>query len=208
MGLDDAHIKAVESMARVDPCIVASASGADYREDNFIIPLFNRTYTVQFPTCETAEVDSAVRVPRMIEVLFMHYLTHADGTAVSGNWISYRQLPGAKLFEQRFVNLVSRPMLDIFDNDTDSFRKVAGALGGQDIGFKGDAAFRFMALPKLPLACIFNTGEDEIPPSINVLFDESAPHYLPTEDLTILGGIMSSFMKMSSKRMAGRCRYE
>jgi hypothetical protein len=134
----------------------------------------------------------------------MHYLTHADGAAVSGNLISYRQLPGAKMFEQRFVNLVSRPMLDLFDNDADSFRQAAAALGGQAMDYKGDATFRFMALPRLPVACIFNTGEGEIPPSFSVLFDESAPHYLPTEDLTVLGGVMSSFMKKVVKTDRGK----
>ena len=195
MGLDDAYTKAVESLARVDPRAAASASGVEYEEDKFIIPLFNRTYTVQFPGCETAEVGADVRVPKMIEVLLMHYLTHADGTAVSGTWISYRQLPGAKLFEQKFINLVSRPMIEFFDSNIDSFRESANALGGQPMGSIGDAAFWFKALPKLPIACIFNIGEDEIPPSVNILFDSSASHYLPTEDLTILGGFMNSFMK-------------
>lgn len=195
MGLDDAYKKAVESMTQVDPRTAASASGAEYREEKFTISLFNRTYTIQFPTCETAEIGSAIRVPGIIEVLLMHYLTHADGAALSGAWVSYRQLPGAKLFEQRFVNLVSRPMLDLFNNDTNIFREAAYALEGKYMDLIGDAAFRFMALPRLPVACIFNTGEGEIPPSINVLFDESAPHYLPTDDLTVLGGVMSSFMK-------------
>ena len=195
MGLDDAYIKAVESMMRVDPRTAASASGVEYEEDKFIIPLFNRTYTVKFPRGETAEIGADVQVPKMLEVLLMHYLTHADGTAVSGMWISYRQLPGAKLFEQKFINLVSRPMLEFFGSNIDGFCELASALGGQPMDSTSDAAFWFKALPKLPIACIFNIGEEEIPTSINVLFDESAPHYLPTEDLTILGGIMNSFMK-------------
>jgi len=208
MGLDDAYTKAVESMTHIDPRTAASASGADYREDKFIIPLFNRTYTIQFPTCETAEVGSATNVPRIIEVLLIHYLTHSDGTAVSDKWISYRQLPGAKLFEQRFINLVSRPILALFDSDIGGFRETADVLGGQSIDSAGDAAFQFNALPRLPITCIYHIGEEGIPSSINILFDESAPHYLITEDLTILGGIMSSFMKVSSKRISGRCRYE
>ena len=182
-------------MTQVDPRTAASASGVEYEEDKFIIPLFNWTYTVKLPGCETTEMGTGVRVPKMLAVLLMHYLTHADGTAVSGIWMSYRQLPGAKLFEQKFINMVSRPMAEFFDSNIGSFMESASALGGQPIDRKGDAAFWFKALPKLPIACIFNIGEDEIPPSINILFDESAPHYLPTEDLTILGGLMNSFMK-------------
>ncbi len=195
MGLDDAYKKVVESMAQLDPRFAASASGVEYEEDKFVIPLFNRTYTIQFPGCETEEVGTGVRVPKMLEVLLMHYLMYADGTAVSGTWINYRHLPGAKLFDQKFLNLVSRPMLEFFDSNIDSFREAANALGGQAIDCTGDAAFQFKALPKLPIACILNIGEGEIPSSINILFDKSASHYLPTEDLTILGGIMNSFMK-------------
>jgi len=86
-------------------------------------------------------------------------------------------------------------MMDFLGGSIDNFRVAASALGGQPMESPGDAAFRFEALPRLPLACIFHRGEDAIPPSLNVLFDKSAPHYLSTEDLTIVGGIMSSFMK-------------
>jgi hypothetical protein len=199
MGLDDAYTKAIESMLNIDPQAAALASGIDFSEDIFVIPLFNRTYTMHLPTCQTTLIGSDVRAPGIIEILLMHYLTQADDTAVSGNWIRYRQLPGAKLFEERFVNLVLRPMLGLFDNDANRFRETAEALGGQVMEHKGDAAFRFNALPRLPMACIFNTGEEEIPPSINVLFDESACHYLSTEDLSIMGGIMISFMKDAVK---------
>lgn len=208
MGLDDAYTKAVEAMAQVDQRAAALASGAEYRMDSFVIPLFERKYTIQFPNCDISQIGSDDSVPRIIEVLLMHYLAHADGAAVSGDWISYRQLPGVKLFEKRFSNLVLRPMIDCFGDDVNRFREAAQSLGGKVMEARGDAAFKLNALPRLPVACIFNRSEEGIPPSINVLFDESAPHYLPTEDLTVLGGIMSSFMKMSLKRIAERSKYE
>lgn len=199
MGLDDAYMKAAEAMAHIDPRAAALASGAGYMDDRFITPMFDRTYTVHFPSCKTAQIGSGSCVPRVIEVLLMHYLTQADGAAISGDWISYRQLPGAKLFEKRFENLVLWPMLDFFSNDIEGFRAAAEALGGREADLKGDAAFLFTALPRVPVACIFNAGEEEIPSSINMLFDGSAYHYLSTEDLTILGGIMSSLMKNIAK---------
>jgi hypothetical protein len=59
----------------------------------------------------------------------------------------------------------------------------------------GDAAFRLLALPKIPVGCILYLGDSEVSPSINILFDEAAPHYLPTEDLTILGSLLNSALK-------------
>ena len=204
MGLDYAYAKAVESVTRVDPRTASSSSGVEFDKNRFIIPLFNRIYTVRFPDCEIAEIGACARVPKVFKILLMHYLTHADGTDVSGVWISYRQLPGAKLFEQKFVNLVSRPMIEFFGSEIDRFRDLAIRLGGKPVGLTGDAAFVFTALPRFPIACVLNIGEDEMPPYANILFDRSAPHYLPTEDVSILGGLMLSFLKRPLQRLVGR----
>jgi hypothetical protein len=131
----------------------------------------------------------------MLGILLMHYLTQADGAPVANNWIAYRDLPGARLFEQKFVNLVSRPMIERFGNNIDGFRQSALALGGQPMEGKGDAAFRFNALPRVPIASIFHCGEEGIPPSISILFDASAPHYLTTDDLVVLASFLGSFLK-------------
>jgi hypothetical protein len=87
-----------------------------------------------------------------------------------------------------------RPLLDSFGNDADGFRQAALAIGGKPMTRTGDAAFRFLALPKIPMGCILYLGDDEVSPSINVLFDAVAPHYLPTEDLSYLG--LSLFIEL------------
>lgn len=199
MGLDVAYNKAVESMTRIDPRVASYASGVEFDDGSFVIPLFNLIYAVKFPECDISEIETRMRVPRVLEILLMHYLTHADGTALSGIWINYRELPGAKLFGQKFENLVSQPMLEMFHADVDSFRKAAEGLGGRLMDGIGDVAFVFRAFPRFPVACVLNIGDDEMPPSMNILFDKTAPNYLPTEDITILCGIMLSKLRKSAK---------
>ncbi len=195
MGLDDAYGKALESMAQIDPRAAASMSGVVFDGEVFAIPVFNRVYTIRLPRCEVCAAGADVPAPKMLGILLMHYLTQADGAPVANNWIAYRNLPGARLFEQKFANLVSRPMIERFGNSIDSFRQAALAIGGQPMEGKGDAAFRIKALPRVPIAAIFYCGEEGIPPSINILFDASAPHYLPTDDLVVLASFMGSFSK-------------
>ena len=67
----------------------------------------------------------------------------------------------------------------------------------------GDAAFRFLALPKIPMGCILYLGDEEVPASINMLFDAAAPHYLPTEDLSYLGIYLSQALRGSLERKSG-----
>jgi len=56
----------------------------------------------------------------------------------------------------------------------------------------GDASYMFRLLPRLRMAVILHYGDDEFPPTVKVLFDAAAGHYLPTEDLSVLGGILAS----------------
>jgi hypothetical protein len=195
MGLDDAYQKALENMSLLNPQVAASRSGVSFDDNRFSIPLFNRSFTISFPELKVEEVESETPPFKLLEILLMHYLTNADGTAVSGSWITYRQLPGANLFAQRFTNLVLRPMVQIFGNDAEGLSQAALAIGGQPMDRSGDAAFRFLALPKIPIGCVLYLGDEEMSPSINILFDGSASHYLPTEDLTILASLLHSALK-------------
>jgi len=187
MSLDDAYENALRDMARLRPNVAAATSGCSFDEGRFTVPFFHRSFSVHFPKAKVSEVGSDTPRPRWLDILLMHYLVNADGTPISGMWISYRNLPGAHLFEQRFNDMAIRPLLDSFGNDADGFRQAALAIGGKPMTRTGDAAFRFLALPKIPVGCILYLGDDEVSPSINILFDAVAPHYLPTEDLSYLG---------------------
>lgn len=191
MGLDDAYQKAHKDMAGISPYVVASKSGASFDGEKFAIPLLQRTFSIHFPDVKVEELGSDTPPPRWIEVLLMHYLLHADGTPISGMWITYRHLPDALLFEQRFNSMAISPLIETFGNDAEGFCHAALSIGGKPMTRTGDAAFRFLALPKIAMGCILYLGDDEVSSSVNMLFDAVAPHYLPTEDLSYLGLYLS-----------------
>lgn len=187
MANDAALEKAVREMKGITPYAVASKSGTDYDGKRFRVPFFNRVFLVHYPEVKIIEEGKSAPVPQYLEIILLHYLLQSRGVAVVDEWISYRQLPGAILFERRFVQMAVNPLLRAFDNNVEGLKKAGLALGGIPITRTGDAAFKFTALPKLPLACIFFQGEEGIPSSVNILFDASAPEYLPTEDLSLVG---------------------
>ena len=193
--LDIAYKKAQEDMAGISPYVVASQSGASFEGGRFIIPFFHRSFSVHYPDVKVADVGCDTPPPRWLEILLMHYLINADGTPISGMWVTYRYLPGARLFDQRFTNMAVQPLLDYFGNDADGFRQAGLSIGGRPMTRTGDAAFRFLALPKIPIGCILYLGDEEVSPSINILFDAAAPHYLPTEDLSYLGLYLSTTLR-------------
>jgi len=197
MNWDIAYRKAQKDLEGVSPYVVASMSGANFEEGQFLIPFFHRSFLVHYPEVKVEEVGSSTPPPRLLQILLMHYLVNADGTQVSDTWIAYRHLPGALLFERRFNKSAPQPLLKALGNDADGFRRAALSIGGTPMARSGDVAFRFLALPKIPMGCILYLGDEEVPSSINILFDAAAPHYLPTEDLSYLGIYLSVALRGS-----------
>jgi len=183
--------KALEEMKGIVPYVVASKSDAPFDREKFRLSFFNRSFLIYHPEVKVAELDNESPPPQWLQLLLLHYLLTASGMPVADDWIAYRHLPGAYLFESKFTQRAVAPLVQTFGHDLEAFRRAGLALGGIPMSRTGDAAFRFLALPRIPMACILYLGDEEVAPSANILFDRAAPHYLPTEDLILLGGYLS-----------------
>ena len=186
--------KARGELRERSPYVLGAKSGCDFREGEFRLPFFHKKYGISFPEGEVRE-EGGGEPAVWLRIIFLHYLLTADGTPVADDWIGYRHLPGAELFEGRFVNMAVRPLVAAFGQDLEGFKRAGEALGGVPMSRTGDAAFYFTALPHLPMACLLYLGDEEVSPSMNILFDASAPHYLPTEDLSLLGSYLSQALR-------------
>ena len=200
MAYDIALGKALEDLKELSPYVAASKSGTDFAGGKFQIKFFDRIFLISHPDGRIEEAESDVTPPQWLHVLLLHYLIQADGTPVADEWIVYRQLPGAGFFERRFVDMAINPLTKAFGNDIEGFKRGGLALGGTPITRTGDAAFRFLALPKIPMACILYLGDEEVQPFVNVLFDASASAYLPTEDLSLLGTYLNTMQKYKAPK--------
>ena len=125
-----------------------------------------------------------------VAILLLHYLLTADGVPPAGAWSAYRELPDGMFYAFSFMQRAEQPVARAFaasPEGLDGFRAAARALGGDALTL-GDASFRFVALPRVDVAVLVWAGDDEEPGEARVLFDGSAGHYLPAEDLAGLGG--------------------
>lgn len=198
MTYEDALDKALADFEALSPYVAAAKSGTDFADGAFVVGFFNRVFRVSHPGGELQETGGEAPYPKWLRVMMLHYLCQADGTGVADHWIAYRQLPGAGFFEQRFMNMAINPLTRAFGNDLEGFKRGGLALGGEPISRTGDAGFRFLPLPKIPMACILYLGDEDVQPSVNVLFDAAAIAYLPTEDLSLLGSHLNSMQRYSS----------
>ena len=166
----------------------AEKARAEYKKeerDKIIIHFFSEPYYISFPQIEFYS-PSKKTVSLVTRILILHYLLHADGAPLTRRWVGYKDIPGGLLYAGVFTRRVTDPLVRKFGKSAKQFKEIGAKSGGESIEV-GDASFVLHAFPSIPLQYVLWEGDEEFPPTVQLLFDASVDHYLSLEDMVVLG---------------------
>jgi hypothetical protein len=182
---------AVAELQQINPKRLEARTGAQYfvedTRDGLIIPYFGQARRITWPEVRVTPDPGPGEIALPEQILILHYLLHASGEPLTGRTIDFRQVPEGGFYWSAFVSRAKKPLLETFGHDLELYLKVAPSLDGE-LQSLGDAAARFLAFPRVPITHVLWRGDEEFPPEANILFDETIPGYLPTEDIAALSG--------------------
>ena len=92
-----------------------------------------------------------------------------------------------------FRGRIVAPLLRIFGQRPEALLEAASELDGSSLDM-GDAAVVLAALPRVPIAFVLWSGDDEFAPSASVVFDASIDGYLDAEAATVLAELATRRM--------------
>ena len=181
-------------LSRLDPLETSYRSDTRYVPDpegggKLEFQFWGREYEVILPEGAVREVGGDEEPDLAVQLLLLHYLTMADGVLLADHWVAFRELPDALAYDAAFQGRTSQRLVRTFGSDLDRFVAAARAHGGEPLSF-GDASFMFRILPRVRMAIVLHLADEEFPAAATVLFDAATGHYLPTEDLAVLGGMV------------------
>jgi hypothetical protein len=187
--------KAVRNLQSLDPWLAALRSDTKYTRlangsSQIEVRFWGKDYIVGYPEISVEEVETGQEASIAIKILILHYLINADGTPLADSWVAFRELPDGRVYDAAFRRRANLRLAQTFGSDLDGFVAAAKSLGGMRLTY-GDASFLFPMFSRLRLAAVLYLADEEFPASANVLFDAAADHYLPTEDLAVLGGMLA-----------------
>jgi hypothetical protein len=156
----------------------------------FRVPFLNRTFQLTYPDFEFRDVAvSGKDVPIQEQILILHYLQADLPEQPRGDWVAYREIPGAAFYFAAFVNRAIEPLKQAFGQNIAGLRRTAARLNGVAVEF-GDAGFDFHVFPRVPVRLILHAGDDEFPAEAAILFDRSIERMLSPEDIAWLAGMV------------------
>lgn len=179
----------------------AKKAGASYEKgkggEKITLHFFSEPYSIQFPQIEFHSPSKKV-VSLVTRILLLHYLIRADGKPLQGKWVAYKEIPGGLLYAGVFARRVTEPLQRKFGKSAQAFKETGVQSGGQLVAM-GDASFTLYAFPYVPLQYVLWEGDEEFPPSVQLLFDASVDHYLTLEDIVVLGQVTTGRLINRSK---------
>ena len=178
-----------------DPELVAVRSAVSYltlgpERGKLHVPLWGTTYVLSFPELIVYD-NHDLPLSEFQQAMFLYYLLTADGTRLTGKWVSFADLPDGRMYNAAFQGYSGNEIVKTFGFDLDGFKSACIEIDGEPVDI-GSASFVFQALPRVPLMLTYWLGDEDFPSSCKVLFDESAGHYLPIDACAILGSMLTS----------------
>jgi hypothetical protein len=194
--------EAREKLRECDPVLIASKSGVAWMPDaaGLEILFFGQPYTVSWPDLQVAKPGGEV-CSNLDQAFLLEYLLIADGAPLEESWVSLGGLPNGSFYEQAYQGYSGNLLARAFRGRPADLRRAAESVGGEPLTL-GDLAFRYLALPRVPLALVYWSGGDEFPDSAQVLFDRSASHYHHLEMLAHLGSLLCQKVMAAAKAEA------
>jgi hypothetical protein len=154
------------------------------------IPFLNRCYRLGCPGLEFTDASTdSKEAPLQEQVLILHYLQADVPAGPSGDWVAYREIPGATFYFGVFVKRAVDPLKKLFGQDLPGFGRAAARLMGEPLQI-GDAGFEFRVFPRVPVRLVLYAGDEEFPAEANILFDRSIGRMLSPEDVAWMAGML------------------
>ncbi len=133
--------------------------------------------------------------PQHISILILHYLIHQYKglPQIKGDWISFQQLCGGKGYYQAFRKRAIEPIIRKYGKSPESLLACLERLPGKKIQY-GDCSIVLEAFKGVPVMVSIWGEDEEFSAEANILFDSGIENIFPTEDVTVLAGIIAKLI--------------
>ena len=199
------YLSAYKSM---DPKEISERTGFPYDEEtgNFTVRLMGSTYLVSFPDYEIQPVEDTIGVYPLTEamnvkILIIRYMAERFQTPFSGKFITYHEVPWGEVYFRQFQGRCLMRFAFSYGNKLEMFAKVMEHLGAEK-SEEGDCSYKLEFMDNLFIKFILWAGDDEFPPSSQILFSDNFAASFAAEDLAVVGDISINMMKALEKKLS------
>lgn len=177
----------------------------DANEGKFCFRFMGHEYEADYPVFAVRVLDEADDGKNILmhqlpaQTFVLRYLLEGQYVKDSGRFITFREVPTyGELYLQPFTGRCIKRLtygfgykLDVFDR---AMQKIPGAVKLHT----ADTAYEFELISGYRMQFLFWAGDEEFPPSAQILYSDNFPFGFHAEDMVVAGDLSISTVKMLS----------
>ena len=188
-----------------DPKEIAARLGISYDEEQkyFTLKFLGTVYQISWPDFQVShEADDMGFYPletmtyaRTLTIRFLLNGAEASGT---GKFKTYREMPWGEVYLRQFDGRCIKRLAFSYGNRIKDFQAIMEHMHCVPVKH-GDIAYQLEIIPDYLVQMILWEGDDEFPPSSQILFSDNFPISFQAEDMAVMGDVIIGSLKSFAK---------
>ena len=183
-----------ELFKALDPQEAAARTGAKWDGKEFYVNLLGREFAISHPDYAIRALDEGKLPPLPTQTILLRYLLESKSVAWSGQWKTFREMPWGEMYIKPYTGRVLTRAAFTFGTRVAVFRAAAEKMGAEPVKH-GDAGFRFDLIGGYKMQILIWEGDDEFPPSAQILYSDNFAEGFAAEDRVVAGDILISTVR-------------
>ena len=178
----------------LDPVEAAERTGAKWDGKEIYVNLLGRDFAISHPDYALRALDGGALPPLPTQTFLLRYLLESKSVAWKGEWKTFREMPWGEMYIQPYTGRVLTRAAYTFGFRLAAFRAAAEKMGAESVKHS-DAGFEFPLIGNFKMRFLVWEGDDEFPPSAQVLYTDNFAEGFAAEDRVVAGDILISTIK-------------
>ena len=188
-----AHYEALFS--QLQPQDAVSRLGEEiWNGEEFRVRLLGREFSISYPKYELRALDGGSLPPLPTQTFLLRYLLESKEVRWDGGWKTFREMPWGEMYITPYTGRVLTRAAFTFGTRINAFRAACEKMGAVSLKH-GDAGFQFDFIGSYQMQLLVWEGDEEFPPSAQVLYSDNFSDGFAPEDRVVAGDILISTIK-------------
>lgn len=174
--------------------VLERLSGVAWDGKEFTLTLLGRAFAISHPDYAIRALDGGVLPPLPTQTFLLRYLLESRDVAWRGEWKTFREMPWGEMYITPYTGRVLTRAAFTLGTRIAKFRAAAEKMGAEPVPH-GDAGFRFTLVGGYEMQILVWEGDEEFPPSAQVLYSDNFAEGFAAEDRVVAGDILISTLK-------------
>lgn len=185
----------VEKFRALDPHETATRCGVPFENGAFSVTLLGTAYTIAWPDYAIRAEGGGLALESLpCQTFLLRFLLEGRQAAPAHGFLTFREMPWGEMYIGPYTGRCLTRAAFTFGTRVEAFARACREMGARAIAH-GDAGFEFELLDGYQMQLMVYAGDDEFPPSSQILYSDNFSSAFAAEDRVVAGDLLISAIK-------------